>query len=111
MDSNPTYDKLRLELRRGVLVMAVLARLEAEHSGYSLRKRLNEDGIAIDEGTLYPLARRLEAQGLLSSQWREESSRKKRFYRLTGMGRDVLHRLSDEWRLLGSALEPLLPKE
>jgi PadR family transcriptional regulator PadR len=46
-------EKLRLELRRGVLVLAVLASLKQPHYGYSLRKQLQEAGIEIDEGTLY----------------------------------------------------------
>ena len=56
-------DKIRLELRRGVLVLAVLASLKEAHYGYSLRKQLNDNGIEIDEGTLYPLIRRLAEQG------------------------------------------------
>jgi Transcriptional regulator PadR-like family len=59
-----------MELRRGSLVLAVLAGLRKEQCGYTLRKTLEEQGMAIDEGTLYPLLRRLEAQGLLNSEWR-----------------------------------------
>ena len=82
-------DKLRLELRRGSLTIAVLAQLRAEHYGYTLRKALADLGLAIDEGTFYPLLRRLESQGLLTSEWREEDKREKRFYRLsTGGPRD-----------------------
>ena len=72
-------ENLRLELRRGCLVLAVLAQLRAEQYGYTLRKALEERGMAIDEGTLYPLLRRLESQGLLVSEWREED--KERFHR------------------------------
>ena len=79
-------DKLRLELRRGSLTIAVLAQLRAEHYGYTLRKAFADFGLAIDEGTLYPLLRRLEAQGLLTSEWREEDKREKRFYRLSRRG-------------------------
>ena len=76
-------DSLRLELRRGCLILAVLAQLRAEHYGYTLRKALADQGMAMDEGTLYPLLRRLETQGLLESEWREENKRNKRFYRLS----------------------------
>ena len=41
-----------------------------EHYGYSLRKQIGAKGLKIDEGTLYPLIRRLETQGLLESEWR-----------------------------------------
>ena len=80
------YDNLRLELRRGYLIVAVLAQLREEHYGYALRKALADHGMEIDENTLYPLLRRLESQGLLVSTWREENKRNKRFYRLLGRG-------------------------
>ena len=67
--------------------MAVLAQLRTEHYGYTLRTELANRGLEIDEGTLYPLLRRLEAQGLLVSEWREEDKRNKRFYRLSGPSR------------------------
>ena len=93
-----TFDKLRLEMRRGVIVLAVLAQLQREHYGYSLRKALSDKGVNIDEGTLYPLVRRLEQQGLLSSEWRKENNRKKRFYSMTTDGREIYDRLCEEWR-------------
>ena len=102
------FESLRLELRRGCLVLAVLAQLRAEHYGYTLRKDLADRGMEIDEGTLYPLLRRLESQGLLVSEWREEDKRKKRFYQLSEEGRAVLARLAGEWRAINAALEPLL---
>jgi len=97
-------ENLRLELRRGCLVLAVLAELRAERYGYTLRKALADHGLAIDEGTLYPLLRRLESQGLLASQWREEASRNKRFYRLSDLGAQVLDQLTSEWRTLDATL-------
>lgn len=111
MDEALVFDKLRMELRRGVLVMAVLAQLKTEHCGYTLRKTLAGDGLEIDEGTLYPLLRRLETQTLLTSEWRHEQKRKKRFYRLTPLGETMLARLSTEWRSLDACLAPMLPKE
>ncbi len=70
------FDSLRLELRRGNLVLAVLAQLRTEHYGYALRTALSDLGLDIDEGTLYPLLRRLETQELLTSEWREEGGRR-----------------------------------
>jgi PadR family transcriptional regulator PadR len=99
------FDNLRLELRRGCLAVAVLAQLRTELYGYALRKSLSDRGLAIDENTLYPLLRRLESQGLLVSQWREEEKRNKRFYRLSSTGEDVLSQLLDEWRRMNSALD------
>ncbi|MGE0443957.1 MAG: PadR family transcriptional regulator [Vicinamibacterales bacterium] len=100
----PASDALRLELRRGCLVMAVLAQLRTEQYGYTLRHALEDQGIPIDEGTLYPLLRRLESQGLLTSEWREEGKRTKRFYRTSPDGRAVLKELLVEWQQMTDAL-------
>ncbi|HTD21506.1 MAG TPA: PadR family transcriptional regulator [Terriglobales bacterium] len=102
------YENLRLELRRGCLVIAVLAQLKTERYGYTLRKALADDGLAIDESTLYPLLRRLESQGLLVSQWREEEKRNKRFYRLSPDGKRILKQLLEEWRNINTSLEQIL---
>ena len=83
---NELFNSLRMELRRGCLILAVLAQLRVEHYGYTLRKALANDGLAIEESTLYPLLRRLETQGLLTSEWREEDKRNKRFYKLSLAG-------------------------
>jgi len=99
------FENLRLELRRGCLTVAVLAQLRSERYGYALRKALADRGLTIDENTLYPLLRRLESQGLLSSAWREEDKRNKRFYRLSPLGEAVLERLLGEWREMNAALE------
>ena len=103
-----SFENLRLELRRGCLVLAVLGALRVEHYGYTLRKELTGWGIAIDEGTLYPLLRRLESQGLLLSEWREEEKRNKRFYRLSPEGVTTLDALEVEWRALTASLGRIL---
>lgn len=97
-------DKLNSEIRRGSLVLAVLGQLQSEHYGYSLRKSLAEHGLDVEEGTLYPLIRRLEKQGLLESEWREENKRRKRFYRLSPVGQSVYASLLEDWRDLSSSL-------
>jgi PadR family transcriptional regulator PadR len=102
------FENLRLELRRGCVVLAVLAALRSEQYGYTLRKALSEQGMAIDEGTLYPLLRRLESQGLLLSEWREEGKRNKRFYRLSPEGRVIWKQLLAEWRSIDSSLSEIL---
>lgn len=101
-------EKMRLELRRGVIVIAVLGQLRDEHYGYSLRKSLESKGLPMDEGTLYPLIRRLEKQGLLESEWRVERNRKKRFYRLNALGLDVLTALSEEWQTMNATIHRIL---
>ncbi len=102
------YEQLRLELRRGCLSMAVLGQLRTEQYGYTLRQRLAALGLAIDEGTLYPLLRRLEAQGLLVSEWREEDKRNKRFYRLSPDGKHILKQLLAEWESMNKVLKQIL---
>ena len=102
------FENLRLELRRGCLTLAVLIQLRSERYGYTLRKALADDGLEIDEGTLYPLLRRLESQGLLVSQWREEAKRNKRFYRLSPMGAEILEQLMSEWQRINASLGKIL---
>ena len=107
--ANPElFETLKLELRRGCLIVAVLAQLRVEQYGYTLRKALADDGLAIDEGTLYPLLRRRESQGLLVSQWREEDKRNKRFYRLSTEGDLILRQLLDEWDRINASLGKIL---
>lgn len=108
MGAEDHFESLRLELRRGSLILAVLAALRDERYGYTLRKALADEGLEIDEGALYPMLRRLETQGLLSSQWREEDKRKKRFYRLSPDGEAVLGRLLAEWRALNQSVTDIL---
>ncbi len=102
------YENLRLELRRGSVIVAVLAQLREEHYGYALRKALEDQGLPVEEDTLYPLLRRLEAQGLLVSEWREEDRRRKRFYRISRHGQALLDRLLTDWRDINAALKRIL---
>jgi PadR family transcriptional regulator PadR len=102
------FENLRLELRRGSLVLAVLAALRSEQYGYTLRKALSDRGLEVDENTLYPLLRRLESQGLLASEWREENKRNKRFYLLSADGRQMLTQLLAEWQAIHNALNEIL---
>ena len=101
-------ENLRSELRRGSLILAVLAQLRSEQYGYTLRKALAEHGMDIDEGTLYPLLRRLETQGLLVSEWRQEDKRNKRFYVLSPEGKQILQQLLAEWKNIDSSLTAIV---
>lgn len=102
------FENLRLELRRGSVVVAALALLREERYGYALRKALSDAGLDVEENTLYPLLRRLESQGLLSSEWREEDKRTKRFYRLSSDGERLLDRLRQEWQDINASLNRIL---
>lgn len=105
---NGSAESFDLELRRGALVVAVLSRLHTEQYGYSLKKALGEQGLDIEEGTLYPLLRRLETQGLLDSSWRIEEGRPRRYYKLNAHGSMVLEQLTENWQTLVRAMDRLL---
>jgi len=103
------YDTLNSELRRGLITLAVLAECRTPQYGYSLKQNLAAAGLEINEGTLYPLMRRLEDQGLLTSEWQiADEGRPRRYYRLGAEGENALARLSEEWTALADAMSALL---
>jgi DNA-binding PadR family transcriptional regulator len=102
------YQKLIQELRRGILVLAALSQLKEEKYGYALINSLAEKGLDIEQGTLYPLLRRLESQGLLKSEWNVEGSRPRRYYVISPQGNQILTDLTAEWRNLGNIMDKLL---
>jgi PadR family transcriptional regulator PadR len=109
--TNESFENAILEMRRGVIVMAVLSQLDKEQYGYSLINELKEHGLEIDQGTLYPLLRRLEGQGLLQSNWRIEADRPRRYYTLSDEGRILLPRLKEEWTGIVSMMENMLQEK
>ena len=107
METNQTLDNLILEMRRGAIVLAVLSQLKQEQYGYSLMKSLADKDCQIDQGTLYPLLRRLEDQGLLVSDWRLEDARPRRYYAISPQGIIILERLQSEWTTMVHTMEQL----
>jgi PadR family transcriptional regulator PadR len=108
---NELLQNTMLELRRGVIVLAVLSQLNEEQYGYSLLKLLADQGLELDQGTLYPLLRRLESQGLLQSVWKLEEARPRRYYVISTAGREMLPRLKEEWSKIVSMLAKMLGTE
>lgn len=106
-----TIEKLTQELRRGILVLATLSQLRDPKYGYALIDELARHGLDIEQGTLYPLLRRLEDQGLLESEWNVDGSRPRRYYRISPAGDDVLTGLVSEWEGLTGVIERLLGHE
>ncbi|MFN7164933.1 MAG: PadR family transcriptional regulator [Hyphomonas sp.] len=102
------FSKLELELRRGAIVLAALSQLRDEQYGYSLRQALAARGMEIEEGTLYPLLRRLESQGLLTSHWRIQDGPPRRYYVLSTHGIRLYARLSASWRALSGVMADLI---
>ncbi len=111
IDKATQTQNLLQELRRGVIILAVLSQLHEEQYGYSLMKRLEEQGMQIEQGTLYPLLRRLEEQSLLDSNWRVDTSRPRRYYQLNSTGETVLQEMINEWSRIKLTVDELLEKE
>jgi DNA-binding PadR family transcriptional regulator len=106
-----TIEKLTLELRRGVIVLACLSQLDEPSYGYELQQRLAARGMEIEQGTLYPLLRRLEEQGLLGEEWVVEGSRPRKYYRLTDAGKQARAELEHQWNAMSAVLDALLESE
>ena len=111
MADTDAFGKLELELRRGVVVLATLSQLRAPRYGYELRQALADRGMPIEEGTLYPLLRRLEAQGLLKSEWRIENGPPRRYYSLNADGRKLFKKLTESWQGMNGAMDRLLEED
>jgi len=108
MDDTELLRKAVSELRRGVIVLAVLSQLSEAQYGYQLMKELSEKGLDVEQGTLYPLLRRLESQGLLDSDWRVEADRPRRYYVLSAQGAQIFPQLEQEWADLVATLDKVL---
>jgi len=111
MVDSDAFAKLELELRRGVVVLATLSQLRAPRYGYELRQALAEQGMSIEEGTLYPLLRRLEAQGVLNSDWKTDTGSPRRYYALNADGRKLLKKLTESWQGMNDAMGRLLKED
>lgn len=105
------YDNQILELRRGVILLATLSQLRNPIYGYLLLTKLETAGLLVDAGTLYPLLRRLEKQGLLESNWETDGARPRKYYKINSKGQELFERLSAEWSLISSNLSKMLTKE
>lgn len=109
MKTDELVQNMLLELRRGVIAIAVLSQLSKEEYGYSLLKALSDQGLEVDQSTLYPLLRRLESQGLLQSDWRiVDEARPRRYYVISTQGREVLSKLKLEWSAMTATMKKML---
>ena len=103
-------DRAFAEMKRGVLQLAVLSLLRSPTYGYQLLTVLESDGLRTEEGTLYPVLRRLEKEGLLSSEWNTSGTRPRKYYRTTDKGREVQIALIAEWTSVDRALTNVLDR-
>jgi len=109
MENDELVQNILLELRRGKLSIAVLSQLSKDEYGYSLLKALSDKGLEVDQSTLYPLLRRLEAQGLLQSDWRiVDEARPRRYYVISAQGKTVLSKLKQEWSVMAETIQKML---
>lgn len=89
-------------------MVASLVALRRPDYGYALLQRLTDHGFPVDANTLYPLLRRLEDQGLLTSEWNTEESRPRKFYRTSEEGESMLSRLLDDLAAVQTSITGLI---
>ena len=95
------------EVRRGSVVVASLLMLRTPGYGYGLLEALADAGFAVEANTLYPLLRRLEKQGLLTSEWNTDEARPRKFYRTSAAGEQLASVLTADWKNIDRALTRL----
>jgi PadR family transcriptional regulator, regulatory protein PadR len=108
MDDKTLFQNLSIELRRGTMVLIVLQQLAQEQYGYSLLESLESKGAKLEAGSLYPLLRRLESQGLLSSQWDTSDVRPRKYYVLSETGIKMLKQLKEEWNTITNEVDTFI---
>ncbi len=104
------FEKIGAEVRRGIIQSVALSLLRERMYGYELVRVLSSAGLETEEGTLYPLLRRLESQGLLTSEWDTEGARPRKYYVLSGAGRDALVQLENIWSEVRDAVDNILER-
>jgi len=107
MDFSALLAATQQELRRGTVVLACLLLLGRPGYGYALLDQLRDLGFAVDANTLYPLLRRLESQGVLTSEWNTEESRPRKFYRTSPEGHRLAAELLADWTRLDESIRRL----
>lgn len=111
-DIESLFQNQVLELRRGSIVIAIIGILSShKHYGYSLLKALEEYNFPVDGSTLYPLLRRLEKQGVLSSEWDTTDNRPRKYYSLTKNGSVLYQKLANEWSDMNNKITTILKED
>lgn len=108
MPDGDLLTNLMTELHRGTLTLAVMSQLSDRKYGYALLQGLEERNFSVEPGSLYPLLRRLEAQGLLESEWDTSEARPRKYYVLSTLGQELYERLKSEWKGLNERVNALL---
>ncbi|MCL2494342.1 MAG: PadR family transcriptional regulator [Oscillospiraceae bacterium] len=111
MDKDDLVSGFLLELRRGTVILCVLAKLRRPAYGYQLVADLADTGLPVEANTLYPLLRRLEAQGLLESNWDTGGAKPRKYYAATPFGLEVLEALKGHWQNTAQSLNAILEED
>lgn len=109
--TNDFFTTQVLELRRGIIVLAILSQLRSPQYGYGLLQNLEHSKVPIDAGTLYPLLRRFERQGILESEWESTEPRPRKYYRLSTDGERLYEELVQEWIVMTDTVKKMINKE
>ncbi len=107
-ETDELLNSMVLEMRRGLVILSVLSRLSGSEYGYSLVQTLEKEGFTVEPGTLYPLLRRLEKQGLLDSSWDTSENRPRKYYRLSDKGVKIYAQLVTEWQKISGSITSLV---
>lgn len=110
-DKNEFFSNQLLELRRGTIVLAILSQLQTPRYGYGLLQILEQAQVPIDAGTLYPLLRRLEKQGVLESAWETNETRPRKYYRLSDQGTGLYSELVREWAFMTENITKMIGED
>lgn len=108
METNELLTGMVLELRRGTVVLCALCKLKEPMYGYNLLGELSECGIPVEANTLYPLLRRLEAQGLLKSEWNTQEAKPRKYYVVTEQGKEVCAKLTEQWKKTAESMNKII---
>lgn len=101
------FERFETEVKRGVMQVAVMCLLEKERYGYDIIKNLKDAGLGVEEGTLYPILRRLEDERILSSRWVTEGPRPRKYYTITDYGREIREKLLGSMKSIGDSIDRL----
>lgn len=104
MAMDDIFERFETEVKRGVMQVAVMCLLEKERYGYDIIKSLKDAGLGVEEGTLYPILRRLEDERILTSRWVTEGPRPRKYYVITKYGKEIRGKLLESLRSIGRAV-------
>lgn len=102
---------MTVELKRGTQIIVVLQALKKDQYGYSLLQDLEKSGVQMEAGTLYPLLRRLESQGLLESNWDTTETRPRKYYKLNKDGQNILKEMIQIWYQIVNDIDTILAED